>query len=94
MSAVQFSCRRRKRRTVKRNRNRGSHHFEQNLYPPGLIQPLERAHEIGKRSGQDANVLPFDEAGIQSRQVAVGPLDQRFHDTDGDGDRPTVPGGE
>ena len=70
-SAVQFLCRRRKRRTVKGNRNRGSHHFEQNLYPSGLIQPLERAHEIGKRSGQDANVLPFDEAGIQARHVAV-----------------------
>ena len=73
-SALQFLCRRRKRRTVKGNRNRGSHHFEQNLYPSGPVQPLERAHEIGKRAGQDANVLPFDEAGIQAasgcRQIA------------------------
>ena len=66
---------------MKGNRDRGSHHLEQNLYPSGLIQPLERAHEIGKRPAQDANVLPFDKAAIQARQVAVGMRDQRFHDT-------------
>ena len=51
---------------MKRDRNRGSHHFEQNLYPSGRVQPLERPHEIGKRPGQDPNVLSFDEAVIQA----------------------------
>ena len=48
ISALQFSCRRRKRRTVKRDRNRRAHHLKQNLHPTGRIQPLQRAHEVGK----------------------------------------------
>ena len=90
MSAMQFSSRWRQRRTVKRKRNRGSHHLEQNLYPSGLIQLLKCAHKIGKRTGQDTNMLPFDEAAIQARQIAIGLLDKRFHDTNGDGNWPTV----
>src|SRR5215831_8262606 len=89
--AVQYSCRWRERRAVKRNRNRGSHHFEQNPYPSGLVQPVERPHETDKRAGQDPNVLPFDEIAIQSCQAVFGPLDQRFDDTNGDGHRATVP---
>ena len=87
-------CRRRKRRTMKRDRDRGSHHFEQNLYPSGLVQPLERPHEIGKRPGQDPNVLSSDEAVIQARHIGLGSLNQRFHDTNRDGNRPTVLSGE
>src|SRR5262249_30618560 len=84
------SCRRRKHRAVKKDRNRGSHHFEQNLSSSRPIQPLERAHQIGKWAGQDANVPPFDEAGIQPRQVAVRVLDQRFDDTGRNGNWPTI----
>ena len=79
---------------MQRDGDRGPHHFEQNLYPSGRIQPLERAHEIGKRPGQDPNVLPFDEAGIKPRHIAIGSLDQRFHDTTGNRNRPTVLGGD
>ena len=66
MSAMQFSCRWRQRRTVKRDRNHGSHHLEQNPYPSGRVQPVERANEIDKRAGQDPNPLPFDEFAVQS----------------------------
>jgi hypothetical protein len=64
VGALQFSCRWRQRRTVKRNRNRGPHHFEQYPHPSGLIQPLEHTHEVGKRAGQDPNLLPLDEIAI------------------------------
>ena len=94
MSAMQFSCRWRQRRTVKRKRNRGSHHLEQNPHPPGLVQPVECSHEIDKRAGQDPNLLPFDEAAIESRQAVLGPRDQGFDDADGDRHRTTVPTAE
>jgi hypothetical protein len=90
MSAVQFSCRWRQRRTVKRDRNRGSHHLEQNPYPSGRVQPVERPYEIDKRAGQDPNVLPSNEAAIQSYYAIFGPLNQRFDDTHRDGHRTTV----
>src|SRR5262245_35146154 len=91
MSAVQFSCRWRQRRTVKRNRNRGSHQLEQNPYPSGRVQPVECPNEIDKRAGQDPNLLPFDEVTIQSCQAVLGPLNQRFDDANGNGHRTTVP---
>src|SRR6266446_10293525 len=78
MSAVPFSCRWRQRRTVKPNRNRGSHELEQDPYPSGRIEPVERPNEIDKRAGQDPNPLPFDEVIIQSCQGVIGPLNQRF----------------
>src|SRR5215831_10169449 len=64
MSAVQFSCRWRQRRTVKRDRNRSSHHLEQNPYPSGRVQPVECPNEIGKRASQDPYLLSFDEVII------------------------------
>jgi hypothetical protein len=91
LSAVQFSCRWLERQTVKRDRNRGSHHLEQNPHPSGRVQPLERPYETDKRAGQDPNVLPFDKFAIQSCQAIFGPLNQRFDDTNGDGHRTTVP---
>ena len=92
MSAVQFSsCRWRQRRTVKRNRNRGSHQLEQNPYPSGRVQPIERPNQIGKRAGQDPHLLSFDKVIIQSRQAVIGPLNQRFDDTNGDRHGTTVP---
>ena len=91
MSAVQFLCRWCQRRTVKRNRNRGSHQLEQNPYPSGRVQPVERPNEIDKRAGQDPNLLPFDEVTIQSCQGVIGPLNQRFHDPNGDRHGTTVP---
>src|SRR6516164_11148637 len=94
MSAVQFSCRWCQRRTVKRNRNRGSHQLEQNPYPSGRVQPVERPSEIDKRAGQDPNLLPFDEVTIQSCQAVFGPFNQSFDDTHGDRHRTTVPAAE
>ena len=94
LGVAQFSCRRRERRAVKSNRNHGPHHFEQNPYPSGLVQPLERPQEIGKRSRQNPNALTFHEPSIQSRQAVVGLLDQRFHNTNRNRDRPTVLGGK
>ena len=94
MSAVQFSYRWRQRRTVKRNRNRGSHHLEQNPYPSGRVQPVERPNEIDKRAGQDPNVLPFNKFDIQSCQIVFGPLNQQFDDTRGDWHRTTIPAAE
>ena len=94
MSAVPFSRRWRQRRTVKRNRNRGSHHLKQNPYPSGRVQPVERPNEIDKRAGQDPHLLPFDEIIIQSCQGVIGPLYQRFDDTNGDRHGTTVPAAE
>ena len=94
LSAVQFSRRWRQRRTVKRDRNRGSHHLEQNPHPSGRVQPLERPSETDKRAGQDPNVLPFDEFAIQSCQAIFGPLNQRFDDTHRNWHRTTVPAAE
>jgi hypothetical protein len=53
-------CRRRKRGTVKGDRNRGRHHVKQDAHPSGIVEPLERAHKVGKRSRQDANFLTRD----------------------------------
>ena len=66
---------------MKRDGDRGPHQFEQNLYPSGRVQPLERPHEIGKRPGQDPNVLSSDEAVIEPCHIGLGSLNQRFNDT-------------
>ena len=63
---------------MKSNRDHGSHHFEQDLYPSGVIQPLESAHEIDERAGEDANVLAFTPTiAIQLIAVILAFIPQR-----------------
>ena len=40
---------------TKRHRDSRPHHFEQHADAPGVIEPLERAHEVNKRPGQDSD---------------------------------------
>jgi hypothetical protein len=37
---------------MERDGNRSPHHFQQNLNVPGVVKPLEAAHEIGERAGR------------------------------------------
>src|SRR5262249_32042351 len=83
----------RKRRTVKSDGDRRPHHLEQNLYSPGSVEPFERPDKIGKRAGQDPNLLPLRKTVIESCPIALGTLDQCLHDTIGDRDWPAVSGG-
>ena len=60
---------------------------------PGIVEPLKRAHKVGKRSRQDANFLPPGQSGFEERQICfVGARDQSFHDTFRNRDGPIVAG--
>src|SRR5262245_33909290 len=47
------SCRWRKRLSANRDRHRRAHDVEQHPRAPGSVEPIERAHQIGKWSGHD-----------------------------------------
>jgi hypothetical protein len=79
---------------AKRHRDRRPHYVEQHANASGVVEPLERAHEIGKRSEQDSDRLPDDQTGIEERQIGLVPaLDEGRHDSLRHGDR-TTPTGE
>jgi hypothetical protein len=41
------------------------------MNPSGIIEALERAHEIGKWPGQNSDQLPGDRAGVESVRLAL-----------------------
>jgi hypothetical protein len=49
--ALRFSSRRTNRGATQRYRNRCAHHFQQHANASSVIEPLKRAHEIGKGPG-------------------------------------------
>ena len=78
---------------MERDRYRSPHHTEQNADASRGVEALERAHEIGERSGQDTNCLPRGEPGIEERQIVfVSARDQGFHDPVRNGNRPILAG--
>src|SRR5262249_41213777 len=91
---AQLLCRRKKRGTVERDRYcRRPHNIEQNAATSCAVEPLERAHEIGERSGHDANCLPRRQSGVEQGQTGlVDALDEGFHDTVRNGDRTILAG--
>ena len=88
---MQLSCRWRQRRTVESQRNRRPHHVEQNTYAAPVIQPLERAYQVGKWAPHDTDRLPGSETTLEKRQAGfVAVLEQRFDDALRRRDGPSV----